>query len=594
MTFINVRRVANMSLHGDWLRGLIWALSGIFVITLSACQKAPVESIDVAQTSPFQFSSRPSASTDVEVQVVRTPTVRFDEVASSIGISHTYLNGERGKSIMVETLGGGCGWLDFDADGNWDLYLNQGGDPTRPVDASQPVDALYRNRDTSGYQNIADKARIAETGYGQGVAIGDYDNDGFDDIYVTNVADNTFWKNMGDGTFQEIATASGTNDVRWSTSAAWADLDRDGDLDLYVCNYLQYDPLNPLDCRTKDGKSRICHPKDIEAWPDECFFNQGDGTFIPEAKQRGLYGPGNKALGVVVADFNNDELPDIYVANDTTANFLFVNQGDGSFQEDAYLLGCAVDRNGSFQASMGLGIADVDGNGFLDVYATHFYEESNTLYLNLGSQGFQDATGLTGMHSLTMAALGFGVVVADFDQNMAQDIFVTNGHVENFPGNPLRNMSAQLIASDGQSWRDYSQLAGTFFREKRAGRGVGACDFDADGDVDLAVVHQNDPVAILRNDSQRGHWLKLLFHGRESNRRGVGCRVTVRTEDGTKIVQELYGGGSYASTHQPTLIYGLGSYRGSCDIDVVWPSGQRQQLAGVEIDRELILNEPRR
>ena len=561
----------------------------------TGCPDTPSTNVDgaaPAEPSPFEFSSRKVVQPDDSVtEQAREPSIRFADIAQDSGLSHTYANGELGQSVMVETLGGGCGWLDFDRDGSWDLFLNQGGDPTHAADASQPVDALFRQLGGGAYQEIAAKAFIVEPGYGQGVAIGDYDNDGFDDIYVTNVGANTLWKNLGDGTFEEIGKSAGVTDSRWSTSAAWADLDLDGDLDLYVCNYLQYDPTDPLECRTKKGELRICHPQDLTAWPDECFMNQGDGRFSPEARQRGLFGDGNKALGVAIADFNNDQLPDIYVANDTTANFLFVNQGEARFREDGYLAGCAVDRNGSFQASMGLGVGDLDNNGFLDIYSTHFYEESNTLYENLGVQGFQDVTGLAGLHELTMPYLGFGVVIADFDQDRSQDIFITNGHVENYPGNPLRKMSPQMLASDGRNWRDESASAGAFFAGKYVGRGTAWCDVDADGDPDLAVVHQNDPVALLRNDSTRGHWLKFQFNGRASNRRGIGCRVTVHSR-GQKLTQELCAGTSYASSHQPALIFGLGGEDASCTVDVLWPGGRTQRLDNVPVDREFFLDEP--
>lgn len=567
-----------------------------FVLAGVGCRDtsdANVQSPASNEPSPFHFENRQSPPSDRDIETTRQSySVRFVDVAQDLGLVHTYANGEQGRSIMVETLGGGCGWLDFDRDGRWDMFLNQGGDPTGDPSAPQPRDALFRNLGDDGFREIASAAFIAEFGYGQGVAIGDFDNDGFDDIYVTNVGANTLWKNLGDGTFEEIGMSAAVDDGRWSTSAAWSDLNRDGYLDLYVCNYLQYDPKNPLECRTKKGELRICHPQDLDPWPDECFMNQGDGTFLPEARQRGLFGEGNKALGVAIADYNNDQLPDIYVANDTTANFLFVNQGDARFQEEAYLAGCAVNRNGSFQASMGLGVADVDNNGFLDIYSTHFYEESNTLYENLGDQGFQDVTGLVGLHTLTMPLLGFGVVIADFDHDSSQDIFVTNGHVENYPGNPFRKMSPQLLVSSGKTWRDDSASAGVFFQGKYAGRGTAWCDLDADGDADLAVVHQNDPVAILRNDSIRGHWLKFQFNGRESNRRGIGCRVIVRAGE-VECLQELCGGTSYACSNQPALVFGLGDHKDDCEVDVLWPSGRRQHLEGVSVDSEIILNEPR-
>ncbi len=545
------------------------------------------------ETSPFVFPRRKTANSQQRIPstLARGSAIDFVEVAQQLGLSHLYRNGEQGQSIMVETLGGGCGWLDYDRDGLWDLYLNQGGDPTQIASSSQPTDALFRNQDRDGFVDTTTRAFLAEFGYGMGVAIGDYDNDGFDDIYVTNVGGNTLWKNQGDGTFEEVSESAGVVDERWSTSAAWADLDLDGDLDLYVCNYLIYDPLDPLECRTKDGALRICHPGDLDPWPDECFMNGGDGTFTREARQRGLVGDGSKALGVAIADFNNDGLPDIYVANDTTANFFFLNQGEAQFTEKAYFMGCAVDRNGTYQASMGIGVGDLDNNGFLDIYATHFVDESNTLYENLGTNGFQDITGTSGLHGLTRPFLGFGVVISDFNLDGWCDIFVTNGHVENYPDNPLHEMHPQLLVFNGHSWQDGSASAGSFFAKKYVGRGAAWCDFDRDGDADLAVVHQNQPTAILRNDSQRGHWLKFQFRGRQSNRRGIGCRVIVRSE-GTEFLQELCGGTSYASSNQPALIFGLGDRSQPCEVEVVWPSGRKQHLSGVAVDREIVLDEP--
>ncbi len=557
----------------------------------SASQPPVAKSPDAEVKAPAPFVFSPAAPKPNRA-TAPVATIHFSEVSRELGFQHVYENGEQGESIMVETLGGGGGWLDFDRDGRWDLLLNQGGDPTKPADASQPRDALYRNIGKAGFQEVSAAARFNEYGYGQGVAVGDYDNDGFDDLYITNVGANTLWRNLGDGTFEEVGKVARVADPRWSSSAAWGDLDLDGDLDLYVCNYLVYDPHNPMECVTKKGEHRICHPRDLDPWPDACFMNQGDGVFTQEDRQRGLFGEGNKGLGVVIADFNNDRLPDLYVANDTTANFLFQNRGDAQFEETAYLSGCAVNRHGSYQASMGLGVADVDNNGFLDIYVSHFYHESNTLYQNLGAQGFQDNTAIAGLHALTMPYLGFGVVISDFNQNGFQDIFVTNGHIENYPGNPLRKMRPQVLAFNGSVWQDIRPFAGDFFGEKHAGRGVAWCDFDNDGDADLAVIHQQEPAAILRNDSQRGHWLKFQFRGRSSNRRGIGARVIVRIGE-KQWMQELVGGGSYASSRQPALIFGFGDLSGPCDIEVLWPSGKTQHLADIALDQELILDEPR-
>ena len=554
-----------------------------------------------AAPSPFKFDRQAPKEDQPDGETVACP--RFEDVHAERGLEHVYVNGESGASLMVEAIGGGAGWIDFDRDGHWDLYLNQAGDPAVIDRTGQPTDRLFRRRpplkgeSTGGFVDVTAACGIVETGYSQGVAVGDFDDDGFDDVYVTNVGANSLFRNLGDGTFVEIAARVGVDDQRWSSSAAWADLDLDGDLDLYVCNYVQYDPLHPIDCRNVKGESRICHPRDVEHWPDECFENLGDGSFRPVARAWGLEGPGNKALGVAVADFTNDGRPDIYVANDTTANFLFVSEpagktgGSPRFTESAILLGCAVDRNGMAQASMGLAVGDYDGNGWLDVYSTHFYDESNTLYRNLGATGFEDVTGAVGLHEPTLPRLGFGTVMADFNQDGRPELLVANGHVENYPGNPLLKMKAQVFAFNGRRFQDCSAAAGPYFDTKAVGRGVAAADYDADGDLDVVIAHQNLPAALLENRSERGHWLSIEAIGRQSNRRGIGCRVTVKA-GGREWVQELAGGTSYASTHQPILVFGLGAVPGPCTVDIRWPLGATQTLTDVAVDQPLVLREP--
>ena len=549
------------------------------------------------KASPFKFERPLRSEGKSGDDSVVCP--RFEDTSAARGLEHVYRNGEAGGSLMVEAIGGGVGWLDFDRDGLWDLYFNQGGDPAVVDRTNQPFDRLFRRLPPSAggrFIDVTAACQIHETGYGQGVAVGDFDDDGFDDVYVTNVGANTLYRNLGDGTFLDSTAAAGVGDERWSSSAAWSDLDGDGDLDLYVCNYVRYDPFHPKDCRNVKGEPRICHPRDVEHWPDECYENLGDGSFRPVAAAWGLFGPGNKALGVAVADFTNDGLPDIYVANDTTPNFLFVNEGkraDGEmqFRESATLLGCAVDRNGMAQASMGLAVGDYDDNGWLDVYSTHFYDESNTLYRNLGASGFEDVTGLVGLHEPTLPRLGFGTAMADFNADGRQDLIIANGHVENYPGNPLLKMKAQLFSFNGKRFKDCSSAAGPYFEEKLVGRGVALADSDGDGDLDVAIAHQNSPAVLLENRSDAGHWLTFQFIGERSNRRGIGARVTVTSGDRTWI-RELCGGSSYASTHQPLLAVGLGDRGGPCTVEVRWPSGATQRLEGTAVDQALVLREP--
>jgi len=519
--------------------------------------------------------------------------VRLTSIAGDVGIDFIYDNGAQGQLLMVESLGGGVAWFDYKLDDRLDLYLTQGGDPAAPDPSSRPADRLYRQLAVDRFTPVEQPAGIDERQYGQGVAVGDYDNDGFPDIYVTNVGANTFFRNLGDGTFEETAQSLGIDDARWSSSAAWGDLDLDGDLDLYVCNYLKYDPYEPFKCE-KDGLPALCHPRQLPHWPDECFENLGDGRFAARSREWNLSGDGNKALGVAIADFTNDGLPDIYVANDTTPNFLFVRQPDIGFQDAALKLGTALSGDGAMQASMGVAVGDFDRNGALDLYLTHFTGEANTLYQNLGEYGFQDISGVTGIRRATFPKLGFGTVMADLDADGRMELFVTNGHIDerNADGDGYRQQP-QLLTFDGKSWIDCSELAGPFFSETYVGRGVATGDFDQDGDDDLFVVHQNSPAALLRNDSERGHWLRLRFLGTKANRFGIGVRVTaVGPGIDPPLISELAGGTSYCATHEPNLFLPLGEASGPVSLEIRWPGGSTQSIHVEEIDRKLTVIEP--
>lgn len=582
--------VAKSSAFREVLRGAL--LFGV----LSGCgtgDALPVEAVVavpakvVAPTPPVALPVRSAEPAPDRL----TTFPEFQEVAADLGVAFTYANGASGRVLMVEATGGGAGWLDYDGDGLLDLYLCQGGNPAIEDRNGEPPDQLFRQVRAGRFEPVALSTGIVETGYGQGVSVADFDDDGFDDIYVTNVGPNSLLRNQGDGTYQEVGIAAGVANALWSSSSAWADLDGDGDLDLYVCNYVDYDPYHPIPCGTAD-KPGTCHPMHVDGVPDECYFNQGDGTFAAEARVRGLFGPENKGLGVVIADLNNDGSPDVYVANDTTPNFLFVNDGAGRFSESAHLLGCAVSRDGHAQASMGVALGDYDRNGWLDLYCTHFTKESNTLYKNLGPTGFQDITGLAGLHTPTLKNLGFGTIMTDFNQDGHEDIFVTNGHVDDWrqKGDDYE-MAPQLFSFEGPRFVECSSTAGDFFSQKRIGRGAARGDFDGDGDWDLVVVHQNAPTAILRNDSKRGNWLKLRCIA-TGNRRGIGARVVLRQGQAT-FTQDLAGGVSYCSAHEASLIFGLGVDASPVDLEIRWPDGSRQTLLAQPVNRELILRQSR-
>ena len=521
-----------------------------------------------------------------------TTRVRLIDRASKLGIDHTYQNGAKGQRLMVEATGGGCGWVDYDRDGFCDLYLTQGGNPAENASSTQPMDRLFRNGNGEHFRDVTTASAVDERGYSQGIAVGDYDEDGFDDLYVTNVGPNSFFHNQGDGTFREIAGELKIAGNLWSSSAAWADIDRDGDLDLYVCNYVDYNPLKPRICHNAMGVPAMCHPQLMEAVPDECYLNQGDGTFHEAARELGLFGPGNKALGVVIADFTGDGWPDIFVANDTTPNFLFVSQDGRHFVESATLLGCAVSSEGLPQANMGVAFGDYDGNGFPDLAVTHFVNEWTTLYQNLGPRGFHDVSTKIGLAAPTKEKLGFGTIISDLDLDGLPELFIANGHIDDLrhQGDELE-MNPQLFSFNGRRWNDSGRPAGPYFTQRYVGRGVATADYDADGDLDIAVVHQNAPMVILENESKRGNWLQVQLTGRTSNRCGVGARVVVHLPS-KELVQQIPGGTSYCASHQRVLSFGLGEFSNPVSVEIHWPSGIEQKLTNVPTGTRLQLIEP--
>jgi hypothetical protein len=604
------------STEGSQLRGWcfhwIWPVLGVWALSATGCNDGsppvsgpadppmksaqnPSASNAGSQSSGLIEGLQPSSTPLPEpIQLASASIPSFIDVHKEVGLDFVYDNGNSPKKLMIESTSGGGGWLDYDSDGWWDLYLPQGGNPfSRDESRRDSNDQLYRNLDGESFVRVTQQAGIANVEFGHGVAVGDFDNDGFDDIYVTNVGPDILYHNNGDGTFEDVTQAAGIDSRLWGSSAAWGDLDRDGDLDLYVCNYADYDPHNPIACLSAKSEPGICHPDEVDPIPNKCYLNIGDGTFREVADEHGLTAPGSKSLGLVIADFDGDGLPDVYVTNDTVSNHMFINQGNAKFQERGLPLGCAFSGLGQYQASMGVAFGDYDQNGFPDLYLTHFTEDSNTLYANFGRQGFEDTTRSAGLHLPTMEYLGFGTVMADFNLNGRQDLFVANGHIDDWrkKTGDLWYMPAQMFTFDGQVWQEISRSAGPYFEQAWLGRAVASADYDNDADLDLVIIHQNDPLALLRNDSQKGHWLKLQFVGRESNRRGIGVEVTLE-QGSERFVQQLPGGTSYCASHQPVLFFGLGKSAQPCRIEIRWPSGKRQILTDVAVDQSLVTQEP--
>jgi hypothetical protein len=551
----------------------------VAVAFVAGCEKQETPPVSQPGPKKFDFKAPVNKSTPSPGVVAGPEFPAFIECAKSLGIDHVYDNGASPRALMVESTGGGAGWFDFDNDSRVDLMLTQGGIPC-PADGNPgKVDVLLRQKHDGNFSDCFEVAGLLDSGFGHGVACGDYDNDGFEDVFVANAGQSRLYRNLGDGTFEEVTPQmTGLRSV-WSSTCTWCDPDRDGNLDLYVCNYAIYDPCNPIPCLDKDGIPSICHPRNVEPEPDFFFASSGDGTFRECAAERGLFGPGNKALGVVVADLNDDQWPDIYVANDTTANFVFINDGTGKhFKDESPQLGGAVSATGEPQASMGVGFGDFDHNGLPDLVLTHFTGEHDTLYQNLGTQGFFDVSAKTGLRQPTLPKLGFGIVMTDFNGDDHMDIFITNGHIDpRYEESEGYEMTPQLFSFNGEQWKEYQGKGEDFFAVPKVGRGVATSDFDADGDLDVCVVHHNTPVAILRNESKCGRMLTVRLRGTASCRSAIGTAVRVQSGE-TVWKQELAGGTSYAASHEKLLSFGLGSVQGPLKVEVCWATGQCEQL----------------
>jgi predicted Zn-dependent protease len=512
-----------------------------------------------------------------EPMVYRGATPAFRDDAETAGLRFVFDNGAEPSRQLPETMSGGVGLLDYDGDGWLDVYAVQGG-PFPPQGLASPNgDRLFRNRGDGTFEDATRRSGIAgfPGGYGHGVAVGDVDNDGDPDVFVTRWRAYALYRNRGDGTFEDVTTEwklGGDRD--WPTSAAFADLDNDGDLDLYVCHYVEWDAEQPTVCRdSRKGTPVYCGPPRFPARPDHVFRND-DGRFTDVTAEAGLVDRHGQGLGVVACDFDGDGRVDLFVANDQSANFLFRNRGGFRFEEVGEISGVASSADGMYRANMGIACGDPDGDGRPDLAVTTFYNEGTTLYRNLGAGVFSDHSARSGLLLPTRHMLGFGAAFLDFDADGRLDLAVANGHVEDFrPAEPY-GMPAQLLAGTRVGrFLDVSRRAGPPWRVERVGRGLAAGDLDNDGRLDLLILSQDQPLAYLHNRTQGGRWLVLHLEGTASNRDAVGARV-ILTAGGRRQTAWRMGGGSYQSASDPRLHFGLGSADHADHVEVLWPSGR--------------------
>ena len=518
---------------------------------------------------------------------------RFVDVAQSAGVDFVHRSGATGARYLPETYGSGVAFLDYDGDGALDLYLVNAGRLPELSNEPEAVNALFRNEGVGRFADVTVAAGVGDRGYGMGATVGDYDNDGWADLYVTNFGVNALFHNRGQGRFADVTDAMGVSCPGWGTSAAFADVDLDGDLDLFVGNYLDYPTEDPLVCRIGNSAERLyCDPRKFDGQVDRLYINEGR-AFADRTAEYGLVSTAGKELGVVFGDYDQDGDPDLYLANDLVPNMLYRNDGT-RFVNRGLASGTSLNDEGAVEAGMGVDMADADGDGDLDLFVTNFQWESNTLYSNLGGGFFADATVASGITRASMAFLGFGTGFFDCDNDGDLDLFVANGHVYD---NVEKVDRAAEYAQRNQVLENVG--AGTFVERGERGpglalvqvsRGSAFGDIDSDGDLDIAVNNSNDRPALLRNDAASGGWLGLRLQGAASNRDAIGARIALTT-DGRTLVREVRRNASYLSSNDPRVLFGLGNAEVAERIEIRWPSGVVQVVEDLSGRQYVVIEE---
>ena len=534
-----------------------------------------------------------------EGQIDSSKEVRFTDVTNQVGLDFQHDPGVDGSYFMPEIVGSGGALLDYDNDGDLDIYLvngaHRGG--TKRGSTVSPKNRLYRQEDEGTFEDVTGEAGLGDTGYGMGVAVGDLDNDGDLDIYLSNYGRDQLYQNNQDGTFTNVSEQAGISNPDWGCSALFFDYNLDTHLDIFVTNYLALDPVSV--CPDRSGRQDYCGPGGFPGVPDLLFHNNGNGTFTDVSSESGIAAAASKGLGVVTGDFNNDQHPDLYVANDGEANNLWLNQGNGTFQDHGIFLGAALNGVGRAEAGMGVAVGDVDNDENLDFFVTHLRRESNTLYRYAGDFGFQDDSSPSGLGAASLPYTGFGAGFFDFDHDGDLDLAVANGRV-----------TRGLLLTGGKTssyWDDYAEpnflfvntgvgrfqsvgeQTADFCRSIENSRGLAFGDIDNDGDIDLLVANGGGRARLFRNDSRSaGRWLSVRTVDPELNRDALGARVTVVL--GARRISRLIAPGySFLSSNDARAHFGLGAANQVDEIYVEWPGGATEIFPGVQADQFVAL-----
>ncbi|MDE0398034.1 MAG: CRTAC1 family protein [Candidatus Poribacteria bacterium] len=518
----------------------------------------------------------------------------FVDVTEAAGIHFKHSNGKTEHKHIIETMGSGVVFFDYDTDGDADLYfVNSGNIPQMKQDGQQAQlgNVLYRNDGDGRFTDVTEISGTANTGYGMAAAAGDIDNDGDADLYIANFGQDTLYRNNGDGTFTDITETAGIDNTLWGIAAVYLDFDVDGDLDIFVVNYLVYELSMPV--TTFKGIVGYGHPRSYEGTPDVLYRNNGDGTFTNIAETAGVTNPAEgRGMAAIACDYDNDGFPDIYVTNDTNRNFLYHNNGDGTFTDESLFIGVGYDENGVAEGSMGVDCGDYNSDGWLDLIVAN--SEKATLYKNEEGLFFADATAESQLQQPTLPFVGFSPLFLDYDNDGHLDLFCANGHpqdvIEILMDHETYAQRDQMFQNRGDgTYADVSETAGVYFTAALVGRAAATADYDNDGDTDIVIMNSNQRAVLLRNDGgNANNWIGLKLVGSQRNRDGIGAKVTVSTADMTQM-REVKSGSSYASGSDTRLLFGLGENQRVEKITIVWQGGTTQVLKDVAINQTLTI-----
>lgn len=574
-----------------WLLGF----GGVLVWLAVGCERA--SDVTAGGTKPGTTASSADTTSRGEAAPKPAGSLRFVDQASAAGLTEPHVNAADGRFRLIETMGSGVGLIDYDADGWLDVFIAQGAPlPGDPAHAG-PTARLYRNLRNGRFADVTAQAGVGFAGFGQGVAVGDYDADGHDDLFVAGFGASALYRNRGDGTFQDVTGTAGVTGQGWPSSCAFADLDADGDLDLYVVHYLadtvdaQGEPTRS--CNNATGGLGYCPPQVFAPEADVLYRNNGDGTFSDVSGPSGIAAVPANGLGLAIADLDDDGRLDIFVADDQRPNRLWANRGDLRFEETAHRWGLALGETGETRAGMGVALGDYDGDGRDDLHVTNFHEEPATLYRNVAPGLFQITTAAARLAVPSRSVLGFGTVFLDADNDGALDLFVSNGHINDVRVLKIPYaMPPQLFRNRGDGrFDEVKGSAGPYFEGEWLGRATALGDLNNDGAADLLVSHLGRPPALLINQTDpRGHFLSLRLLAGSASRSAVGARVTAVVGE-RSIVRTVSAGTSYLAASDPRVLLGLGAAERIDRLEVRWPSGTVQSWSDLPADRFLELRE---